>query len=300
MSWPLMPSAAFDACSNGQNTTAPNSSISRSHLRLSRMPTSTSWHRPSPRDHDQTPTTRPTDTPRANGVLAEPTDSLLHIRAPLVLVLTLGFIARDHSVAHRTDITATTLLVPGFLSFGVIVAAYGNLASTIAVLRCEGVLKRIRGTPLSPSIYLGGHLIASLDDMHSHCRVDRPARVDRLCRSPLGQRVRQLRNHSPARRVLLCRLGLALTPLIPSADAAGPVTNGTYVPLAIISGNFSANLTLPSWLNSVVSALPVKALTDGVRAGYDPRAATPSREWVVLSLWLIIGISLARRFFRWH
>ena len=44
----------------------------------------------------------------------------------------------------------------------------------------------------------------------------------------------------------------------------------------------------------------MRALTDGVRAGYDPIAPTPTREWVVLGLWLVIGVVLARRFFRWH
>ena len=173
----------------------------------------------------------------------------------LVLVAGLGYIARDGSVGQRTDVREVTLLVPGVLAFGILAAAFGNLASTLAVLRCDGVLKRIRGTPLSPSIYLSGHLITSLT----------------TC------------------------VAIAV-----STGLLGWIAFEVYVPLALVSGNFSADFNLPSWLDSVLSALPVKALTDGVRAGYDPIAPTPTREWVVLGLWLVVGVALARRFFRWH
>ena len=220
---------------------------------------------------------------------------------PLVLVLTLGYIARNYPVPQRSDVKAITLLVPGFLSFGILVAAYGNLAGTIAVLRCEGVLKRVRGTPLSPSIYLGGHLITILSTCIAIAVSTGLLGWIAFAVSPFA-----LSGYvNSGITVLLgsccfAALGLALTPVIRSADAAGPVSNGTYVPLAIVSGNFSADLTLPSWLDTVVSVLPVKALTDGVRAGYDPIAPIPTREWVVLALWLLVGMALARRFFRWQ
>ena len=74
-----------------------------------------------------------------------------------------------------------------------------------------------------------------------------------------------------------------------------------YIPLALISGTFSSNLVLPSWLDHVVSALPIKALTDALRAGFDPAASTwPVGDLAVLAVWTVLGVVLAHRFFRWE
>jgi ABC-type multidrug transport system permease subunit len=101
--------------------------------------------------------------------------------------------------------------------------------------------------------------------------------------------------------VCFAALGVAVSALIPRADAAGAITNGTYLPLALVSGTFSTGLTLPTWLDRVVSAFPIKALTDSLRAGYDPASHGPSpASLLVLAAWAMIGIVLARRFFRWE
>ena len=50
------------------------------------------------------------------------------------------------------------IFVPSIIAFGVIVAAYVNLGAKIATLRHDGVLKRIRTTPLPASAYLSGVL----------------------------------------------------------------------------------------------------------------------------------------------
>ena len=50
------------------------------------------------------------------------------------------------------------IFVPSILAFGVIVAAYVNLGAKIATLRHDGVLKRIRTTPLPAGAYLSGVL----------------------------------------------------------------------------------------------------------------------------------------------
>src|SRR6202020_3315423 len=61
-----------------------------------------------------------------------------------------------------TTIKNTTVFVPGILAFGVIVAAYVNLGSKVAVLRHDGVLKRIKTTPLPSAAYLGGLLASTV------------------------------------------------------------------------------------------------------------------------------------------
>jgi ABC-2 type transport system permease protein len=87
--------------------------------------------------------------------------------------------------------------------------------------------------------------------------------------------------------------------MIPSAEAAGAVTNGTYLPLAMVSGMFSVALQLPDAVAAVVRLFPLKALADGLRAGYDPAAPAPVAQLAVLAVWTVIGVALAYRYFRW-
>ena len=96
-------------------------------------------------------------------------------------------------------------------------------------------------------------------------------------------------------------LGLAISNVISNANASGAVTNGIYIPIALVSGTFDASLRLPHWLDLFVSLLPIKALTDGLRAGFDPNGATwPVGDLLVLAVWAVIGVVLARRYFRWE
>ena len=93
-------------------------------------------------------------------------------------------------------------------------------------------------------------------------------------------------------------LGLAISTAIPNAHAAGAITNGTFVPLAILSGTFSYDLRLPGWLDTITSALPVKPFTEALRAGY--LGGFPASELLVLALWAAIGAGIALRRFRWQ
>src|SRR5205823_15008256 len=46
--------------------------------------------------------------------------------------------------------------VPAIVAFGLISATYTNLAFSLSIRRDNGLLKRVRGTPLRPAYYLAG------------------------------------------------------------------------------------------------------------------------------------------------
>jgi ABC-2 type transport system permease protein len=220
---------------------------------------------------------------------------------PVGLLLLFGWTSSGDTIPGRPELRSLTLFVPGILAFGIIVAAYGSLAGTIAMLRADGVLKRIRATPLSPSSYLAGHLASVLAT----------SVLIAVTTVVLGRIAFDVAPRSDAWLPLsvtlvlgitcFAALGLAISNVISNANASGAVTNGTYIPLALVSGTFDASLRLPHWLDLFVSLLPIKALTDGLRAGFDPKAATwPVGDLVVLAVWAVIGVVLARRYFRWE
>ena len=229
-----------------------------------------------------------------------PESAFFTFAMPVGLLLIFGAVSAD-DIPRRPELKPLTLFVPGILAFGIIVAAYGTLGSTIAILRSAGVLKRMRATPLSPVVYLAGQLFSVLAT----------SLLIAACTVGLGQLAFGIAPRSgalPALAVTLlvgitcfAALGLAISAFIPNGTAAGAITNGTYIPLALVSGTFNSGLRLPPWLNTTVGLFPIKPLTDGLRAAYDPAAEVwPWHSLLVLGVWCVLGAALALRFFKWE
>lgn len=219
-----------------------------------------------------------------------PESAFFNFAMPLGVLLIVG--------ATMTDETA--LFVPGILAFAVVVLAYGNLAATIALLRADGVLKRIRATPLEPSLYIAGHIVSVLATTLLIAFATVGAGGLAFQALPRAAAVGQLLLVLGLGIACFASLGIAISAVIPTADAAGAITNATYLPLAMVSGMFSASLELPGALDTIVGAFPLKALADGLRSAYEPAAGgAPVGDVAVLVIWTVAGLVLARRFFRW-
>lgn len=217
---------------------------------------------------------------------------------PLVVLLGLGATIAGHTQPGGT-MQETTLFVPGMLAFGLIVAAYVNLASKIAVLRSTGVLKRLAATPLPARAYLASQLVSTF-------LTTALIALATMVTGGLAFRAFPKAGDVPALVLGLClgtvcfaALAVAVSAVIPNAEAAGPVTLASYLPFAILSGVFSTTLGLPGWLSRALSAFPVKALVEVLRAGYAP-GPFPWASLAVLAAWTLAGVLLAWRFFRWQ
>lgn len=217
---------------------------------------------------------------------------------PVILLVVFGSITH-HSPGHP-GLRPQVLLVPGFMAFGIIVAAYGNLAATITTLRSEGVLKRIRSTPLQPGAYIAAQLASVVLSSLLLAAACIGLGMAMFGVTPLAHRTLLLVGVVALGVTCFAALGLAITPLIRRPDSAGAVTNATYIPLAIISGTFSVDLVLPHWLNRAAGLFPIKAFTDALRACYNPlQRGGIWGSLAVLALWAVAGILLTRRYFRW-
>jgi ABC-2 type transport system permease protein len=230
-----------------------------------------------------------------------PESAFFSFAMPLGVLLLFGATSGNDPVPGRSDVRVLTLFVPGILAFAVVVVAYGNLAATLALQRADGVLKRLRATPLPPMLFLGGQVVSTVVI----------ALLISVATIALGGAAFQALPRAAAVPQLLvvltlgiacfAALGIAISAAIPTADAAGAITNGTYLPLAMVSGMFSATLQLPRAVDAVVGLFPLKALADVLRSTYDPAASgVPTGEVLVLALWTAAGLLIARRWFRWE
>jgi ABC-2 type transport system permease protein len=218
---------------------------------------------------------------------------------PLMILLLIGA-ANVGAHLPGTHIPNTTVFVPGILAFAVIVAAYVNLGSKVAVLRHDGVLKRIRTTPLPPAAYIGGLLASTVATVILIAAATGLIGWLAFGAAPRGGEVLALAGGLVLGTVCFAVLGLAISSVITSAESAGPVAYASFLPIAIISGVFDPTFSgLPGWLSRLVAAFPVKSLAEILQNTYAVRPF-PAWDLLDLGLWTAAGTAFALWRFRWH
>jgi len=221
---------------------------------------------------------------------------------PVILLVIFGSLAKGERIVERGNIPFTTFFVPGILAYGIITATFSNLAASLALLRDQGVLKRVRGTPLPPWAYMAGRVGSSTLAMIELVAVTLLVGWVAFGTHPRTSTLPGLALALVAGMVCFTALGIAVTALIPNADAAQPITAALVLPLSFVSSIFFVPEKGPGWVSHVAAIFPIKALADALQFAYDPRTAglgVAGRDLVVLGLWALAGIALLR-FFRWE
>src|SRR5438477_232634 len=77
---------------------------------------------------------------------------------PLMFLVIFASLNKGQHVASRGGIPYNDFFVPGILAYGVIATTYVNMAIGTAILRDEGILKRMQGTPLPRWAYVAARV----------------------------------------------------------------------------------------------------------------------------------------------
>jgi ABC-2 type transport system permease protein len=202
------------------------------------------------------------------------------------------------------EVSNSTYYTASILAFAVITACYTNIAMTVSFLRDQGVLKRVRGTPLPPAAYLLGRIVHAVAVMLLLvvivCGFGRVAYgIDLPTRSAPAFVLTLL-----VGAFAFCSLGLACTALIPNADAAPAVVNGTVLPLLFLSGVFIPIDDGPGWIRTVAQVFPVRPFLKALTESFIPPPGHPS-GWhpaalALVAVWGVVGLVAASRWFRWE
>ncbi|MGI8871457.1 MAG: ABC transporter permease [Candidatus Limnocylindria bacterium] len=203
----------------------------------------------------------------------------------------------------RGSSSASQFYTPTLIVFSVITATFTNIAMSVTMARDEGVLKRVRGTPLPAWAFLAGRVLHAI----------LIAALLVMIISAFGAILYQVRfpwERLPAVVATLAvgaatfsSLGLALTGVIPNGDAAPAVVNATILPLEFISNIFIDMRQAPGWLNSVSEIFPVRHFADAMLALWNPTTAgsgSAPGDLLVIVGWGVAGLLLALRFFSWE
>ncbi len=185
-------------------------------------------------------------------------------------------------------------------TFSIVNACFTSIAMTVSLARDDGVLKRIRGTPLPGWAYLVARMLQSV--LVGLLLVTIVAVVGFLAFGvplPIG-RLPQLVVVLVVSAASFCALGLAMAGLIPNAAAAPAIVNATVLPLYFISDVF-VQLDDTSPLATIGSLFPIRHLADALQSVWDP-AAYPFQplDLVWIAAWGILGLVVAIRTFTWE
>ena len=230
------------------------------------------------------------------------TRAFFSVAFPLMFLVVFNAINGNHDIGKLGGISYATWFVPGILAYGIIMSTFSNLAISTAISRDAGVLKRLRGTPVPSWVYLVGSVGSTLVTSTvlvavtlalgagvygAHIRIE--TLLGLIATLALGS-------------VCFTTLGLAVTAVIPNADAAPAIVNVIVLPLTFISGIWMVMAGAPAWLVTTAKVFPVRALAHGLQYAFDPATrgnGISGPDLAVLALWTVIGVRVFRQRFRW-
>lgn len=200
-------------------------------------------------------------------------------------------------------VEAAQYFTPSLGIFGLAFGCYTGLIFAIPRARERGILKRVRGTPVQPSVYLCSLIAVGLLSGIGSVLILTALGVaefgvhlyPRLLPAALVTLV--------AGGLCLSALGLAVSSFVVNAETAPVVANITLLPLTFISGVFTPLHGAPGWLGATADAFPLRHLVDAFSATFSPHTSGSGfapGHLAVLVAWTIVGTAVAVRRFRWE
>ena len=192
------------------------------------------------------------------------------------------------------------IIVPGIAGMSIVSTTFVALAMNVVALREQGILKRLRGTPLPSGAYLTAVAMHAITNMAVQVTL-----VTLVGRVFFGtgwpDDLLELVVFAAAGVVCFASLGVALAHAIPNLDAAPAYTNAVFLPLIVLSGVFYDAENAPTFLHDIALALPLTHLIDGLSGAMvtgKPLVDNLS-HLAVIAVWAAAGIALAIRGFSW-
>jgi ABC-2 type transport system permease protein len=200
-------------------------------------------------------------------------------------------------------IKQSTYYVVAMGAFAVITACYTNIAISVTFQRDAGILKRTRGTPLPPWVYLSGRVVHAMAIALILVAITGVfGRVFYGADLPTGVLLLKFFVVLAISAASFSALGLAITSVIPNADASPAVVNATILPLLFLSGIFiPIEVDSPAWIRQVARIFPVKHFFDAFLGGFYGSPFTLAwHDVVVVAAWGAVGLIVAARYFSWE
>ena len=226
---------------------------------------------------------------------------------PIILLAIFGSVFKT-SLAE--GVTFSQYFVAGMIASGLVNTGFQQLAIIIPMEREFGSLKRLRGTPMHVASYFIGKSILVLVSMA----------IQVLLLLAAGMIFFGVELPTDPYKWLTftwliilgsaasTALGIAFASVPKSGRGASAVVSPVVIVLQFFSGVFFVFTDLPGWMQQVAAIFPLKWMTQGMRSVFLPDSFATrevagtwetERTFMILLAWLIVGIFLAIRTFKW-
>lgn len=242
-----------------------------------------------------------------------PVSAFFTLVFPLILLAVFGTIFGNASI-EALGVSMAQFYAPALAVYAAAAAAYVNLAIATALARDEGILKRVRGTPLPPWIYMAGRVSSSIWVAVLAVAIMIGAGVAFFGVEVFGRT-------APAAVVTFIvgvaafsALGLMVAAIVPNSDATPAVTNATLLPLAFVSNVFIAPFEdMPAWAAVLGDIFPLKHFAVAFGGAFNPTLSGSGFQWSagpgeyailshlsIMAAWALGAAALALRTFTWE
>lgn len=236
-------------------------------------------------------------------LLRSPLGFFITLVIPLLLLVSLNVITPPTAATLPGGLRYAQFLTPAISAFCLLNACYVTTVTSMVLAREEGILKRLRGTPLPAWTYLAGRFGSGLVTSVISVGIIIATAVVFFHVTIVWRAMSYFAAAAGLGMACFFLLGVAVTTAVPKSDTALPVAYGTVLPLAFISDVFFPSVHAPRWLYDVASAFPVAPVARAMEAAFTP--ATRSWPMPATGLLVVLGWSAAAAViialaFRWQ
>jgi ABC-2 type transport system permease protein len=216
---------------------------------------------------------------------------------PLLLFLLLGSVY----TGKIYGVPAPEALLTGLIGYGCANTAFAGLAIQLVVRRENGILKRLRSTPLPPATYVTALLVSTLI-VFALQTVALFLLGRGLHSTPFPSAIGSFVAVVVIGAAVFAALGTATASVIRSAEGSSAVVNFILLPMAFLTGSFGPTHHYPAFLRAIGDVLPLKYFITLVNAVYlhGDGFWTQPQALAVLAAWGAGGLVFTVFRFRWE
>lgn len=227
---------------------------------------------------------------------------------PLILMAIFGSVFKGE-ISH--GVKFSQYFLAGMIACGLVNSGFQQLAINIPMEHDNGSLKRLRGTPMPLTNYFIGKMLMVLASITFqvillliggvlffgiHLPTDSSQWLTFALILILGA-------------AASASLEVAFSGLPKSRRGASAIVTLVIIILQFFSGVFFVFTQLPKWMQDFASVFPLKWLCQGIRSVFHPSdfaQAEVAHSWetgrtlLMLAVWLILGLVILIRTFKWN